>query len=246
MRLMIAMASLGRFCQLTYGFGSYRNLKQSTQFRMLISTMFSSSQSSDNRSVIDPLIVCGPSGVGKGTIINKVMTEFTLDKEFGFTVSHTTRKPREGEIDGVHYHFVEMDDMKNGIGQGNFLEYAEVHGNYYGTSWSSLRDVQAKGKRCLLDIDVQGVKLIKSAASKEMLQPKYVFIAPPSFEVLKERLIGRGSETAETIARRTGNAKKELEYGTLDNFDAIVVNNDLDLACQDFLHTVKQLYGIQL
>lgn len=233
---IITMASLGRFCKLAHGFVSYRDRKQATKLRMLVSNMFST-------KVLDPLIVCGPSGVGKGTIISHFMNGFGRDK-FGFTVSHTTRKPREGETDGVHYNFVEFDDMKNEIDQGKFLEYAEVHGNFYGTSIAALRAVQDGGKRALLDIDVQGVKNVKSAASEQMLEPKYVFIAPPSFDVLKERLIGRGSETPETIARRTANAKAELEYGTLENFDAIVVNDDLDLACEEFLQTVKELYDI--
>jgi guanylate kinase len=204
---------------------------------------YTSLQASDD-AILDPLIVCGPSGVGKGTIIAKFMEEMGGSGLFGFTVSHTTRAPREGEENGIHYHFVEMEHMKDEISQGKFLEYAEVHGNFYGTSWSSLRDVQKGGKRCLLDIDVQGVHNIKTMES-DILKPKYVFISPPSLEDLEKRLIGRGTESAESLARRTANARKELEYGTQgDNFDAIVVNNDLDVACLEFSDVVKKIYDL--
>jgi guanylate kinase len=194
--------------------------------------------------VLDPLVVCGPSGVGKGTIISKFMEEFGGKDLFVFSVSHTTRSPRPGEEDGVHYHFVEMNQMKQAIADGEFLEHAEVHGNFYGTSYSSLRHVQELGKRCLLDIDVQGVKNIKTMES-DVLKPKYVFISPPSLDVLEERLVGRGTETAESIARRTANARRELEYGSQDdNFDAVVVNNDLDEACAEFSRVVKDMYEL--
>jgi guanylate kinase len=143
-----------------------------------------------------------------------------------------------------HYHFVkDVEGMKTWIRDGAFLEHAEVHGNYYGTSWSSLRDVQKGGKRCLLDIDVQGVQNIKTMESSEGFRPKYIFIAPPSMESLKTRLIGRGTESEETLARRTANAQRELDYGLEPgNFDAIVVNRDLDLACEDFARRIEMLF----
>ena len=208
-----------------------------------ISFSTASSTKDDSKSdVLEPLIVCGPSGVGKGTIINKYMEEMGGNQTFGFTVSHTTRSPREGEVDGLHYHFTSIGDIQKDIDDGKFIEYAEVHGNYYGTSWSSLRDVQKNGKRCLLDIDVQGVQNIKKMES-DMLKPKYVFIAPPSMDSLKERLIGRGSESEDTLARRTANAQREIDYGMAEgNFDAIVVNGDLDTACQDFAKTIQELF----
>jgi guanylate kinase len=195
-------------------------------------------------SVLYPLIVCGPSGVGKGTIIAKFMQEMGGDRDFGFTVSHTTRTPREGEIHGVHYHFVKMEQMRQQINQGDFLEYAEVHGNLYGTSWASLHDVQNQGKRSLLDIDVQGVKRIKTLDS-QLLKSKYLFISPPSLQVLQERLIGRGTESAESLERRTKNAREEVEYGAEPgNFDKIVVNESLDRAVIDFTAAVKELYNL--
>lgn len=201
---------------------------------------------------------------------------------FGFTTSHTTRSPREGEVDGIHYNFVEYDDMKRLIEMGKFLEHAEVHGNcecylrydlvastgahilllldcssVYGTSWDSLWKVQNEGRRCLLDIDVQGVKRAKSLehtnnelntgdmASSRQFKPKYVFIAPPSMELLEQRLIGRGTEDAESLKRRTQNAREEVEYGMQEGmFDHVLVNDDLDVAVKEFERLVKDLYGL--
>lgn len=100
-----------------------------------------------------PVVVCGPSGVGKGTLLNRLMAEHPED--FGFSVSHTTRQPRAGEVDGVHYHFVKKEDMEEAITRGEFIEYARVHSNMYGTSVKGVEDVRAAGKTCLLDIDVQ-------------------------------------------------------------------------------------------
>lgn len=194
--------------------------------------------------VLDPLVVCGPSGVGKGTIIQKFMDEPNGKGQFQFSVSHTTRSPRPGEIDGVHYHFVSIDAIKQEIQDGKFLEHAEVHGNYYGTSWQSLRDIQKMGRRCLLDIDVQGVKNIKRMESDTM-KPRYIFIAPPSLEALQQRLIGRGTESEESLARRTANAKAEMDFGLEDGqFDAVVINHDLDEACREFARVVQELYDL--
>lgn len=205
----------------------------------------SSSRSSDSdNSVLDPLIVCGPSGVGKGTIIAKFMEELGGDRHFGFTVSHTTRDPRVGEVDGIHYHFVDIEDMRRKLSKGAFLEHAEVHGNIYGTSWSSLRDVQKQGKHCLLDIDVQGVQRVKTIET-DILKPKYLFIAPPSLEILEKRLVSRGTESPASLARRTQNAREEVEYGAQDgNFDAIVVNDSLEQAVENFAAAVRELYGL--
>ena len=222
----------------------------------------------EDAALLDPLIVCGPSGVGKGTIIERFMSEEYGGKQhFGFTTSHTTRSPRPGEVDGIHYHFVKKADMKQMIEHGKFLESAKVHGNYYGTSWESLRDVQRLGKRCLLDIDMQGVKRIKALqqvhkdlssvkdpsslpSSEEetpaKFQPKYIFIAPVDFDSLKKRLTGRGTESAESLERRTQKAKEEVEYGLQEgNFDYVLVNDDLDQACAEFVKVVNELYGIK-
>ncbi|KAL3826939.1 hypothetical protein ACHAXA_006019 [Cyclostephanos tholiformis] len=170
-----------------------------------------------------PVVICGPSGVGKGTLIELLQKRFP-DGKFGFSVSHTTRKPREGEVNGVHYHFTTVEDIRKDIEDGKFIEYAEVHGNYYGTSIASVESVQGKNLICLLDIDVQGAQKVKASS----LDAHYLFIAPPSTEELESRLRGRGTESEDAIQRRLANARGELEYGLESgNFDAVLVNNDL-------------------
>jgi guanylate kinase len=193
-------------------------------------------------TTLDPLVVCGPSGVGKGTIIGKFLSETNA---FGFSVSHTTRDPRPGEINGIHYHFTSKPLMQSLLGQDYFLESAEVHGNIYGTSWQALYDVQKAGKKCLLDIDVQGVQRLKTIPSRESWRPCYIFIAPPSPEILESRLRGRATESEENLRRRIRNARDEIEYGLeAGNFDAIVYNDDLKKAVEDFRIAVQKLYGM--
>jgi guanylate kinase len=198
-----------------------------------------------NKDTAASLVICGPSGVGKGTIINKFLTEMGGSKYFGFSCSHTTRNPRQGEVDGVHYHFTTVEKMERYIANNQmneiFLEWAKVHGNYYGTSFASIQDVKKSGKICLLDIDVQGVQKIRQNFPN--FWAHYLFIAPPSKEVLKERLSHRGTETAESLNRRLMNAADELDYGlTPGNFDHIIVNNNLDDACKDLRAIINSIY----
>mmetsp|Transcript_15130 Transcript_15130/g.20608 ORF Transcript_15130/g.20608 Transcript_15130/m.20608 type:complete len:414 (-) Transcript_15130:177-1418(-) len=194
--------------------------------------------STDKEDLPRPVVFCGPSGVGKGTLIEMLMKRFPND-QFGFSVSHTTRKPREGEVDGVHYNFSTVDDMKKEIEEGKFIEYAEVHGNYYGTSVASVEKVQSAGKICILDIDVQGVQSVKKSA----LKPLYLFISPPSMEQLESRLRGRGTETEEAMKKRLGNAAKEMEYGQGEgNFDRIFVNDDLEATFETMAKAFKGWY----
>eukprot|EP00088_Acartia_fossae_P010556 TRINITY_DN15284_c0_g1_i1.p1 TRINITY_DN15284_c0_g1~~TRINITY_DN15284_c0_g1_i1.p1 ORF type:complete len:239 (+),score=57.83 TRINITY_DN15284_c0_g1_i1:93-809(+) len=172
-----------------------------------------------------PLVLCGPSGSGKSTVLKKLIGEY--EDCFGFSVSHTTRNPRPGEQDGKDYHFVTRDTMKDLIAKGAFIEHAEFSGNMYGTSKDAVQHVLKSGKICILDIDVQGVKSVKNTD----LKPKYVFIKPPSLEVLEERLRGRGTETEESLNKRLSAAASELEYGeTEGNFDIIIVNDEVDKA----------------
>jgi len=170
-----------------------------------------------------PVVICGPSGVGKGTLIELLQKKFPNGK-FGFSVSHTTRKPRDGEENGVHYNFSTLDAMKGEIDEGKFVEYAEVHGNYYGTSVESVQSVQSNNLICLLDIDIQGAQNVK----KSTLDAYYLFIAPPSMAELEKRLRGRGTESEEAMLKRLANAQGELDYGTEDNFDCVLVNEDLE------------------
>lgn len=151
-----------------------------------------------------PVVVCGPSGVGKGTLLGRLLDEHPDD--FGFSVSHTTRAPRQGEVDGTHYNFVDHATMEGMISRGEFIEYARVHKNIYGTSIAAVRAVSSTGKTCLLDIDVQGANSVK----KTDLNARFIFISPPSFEVLEARLRGRGTETDEQVATRLANARTEM------------------------------------
>ena len=122
---------------------------------------------------------------GKGTLVSKLMAEFP--DEFGFSVSHTSRGPRPGEVDGVHYHFSERAAMQKMIDAGEFLEHADVHGNLYGTTFKAVTQVSEQGRICVLDIDIQGVRSVKRSS----LQPYYLFVNAPSFEQLEKRLRGR-------------------------------------------------------
>ncbi|CAI5465060.1 unnamed protein product [Closterium sp. Yama58-4] len=173
-----------------------------------------------------PVVICGPSGVGKGTLINKLMEEFP--GRCGFSVSHTTRGPRPGEEDGVHYNFTTREVMEKEIAEGRFLEKADVHGNLYGTSVAAVKKVTDSGKMCILDIDVQGARQVKASPA---LDAVFIFVAPPSFEELERRLRGRGTETEEQVEKRLGNARKEMEAGkdaTL--FNHTIINDNLDAA----------------
>ncbi|KAI7841158.1 hypothetical protein COHA_005124 [Chlorella ohadii] len=173
------------------------------------------------------LVIVGPSGVGKGTLINRLMEE--QRDRFGFSCSHTTRPPREGEVDGVHYHFTTHEKMEADIAADKFLEYAHVHKNIYGTSIQAVQDVADSGRCCVLDIDVQGARQVRKAPLKAI----FVFIAPPSLEELEHRLRGRATDSEEQITTRLRNAQEELrsveEAGL---YDYVIVNNDLDAAYQ--------------
>ncbi|KAK9128688.1 hypothetical protein Syun_017485 [Stephania yunnanensis] len=182
-----------------------------------------------------PIVISGPSGVGKGTLISQLMKEFP--STFGFSVSHTTRAPREKEKDGVHYHFTEMSTMEKDIKDGKFLEFASVHGNLYGTSVTAVNAVKDAGKRCILDIDVQGARLVRASP----LDAVFIFVCPPSFEELEKRLRDRKTETEEQIQKRLRNARVELEEGKSPGlFDHMLVNDDLK-TCYE---TLKKILGL--
>ncbi|KAK1259924.1 hypothetical protein QJS04_geneDACA010274 [Acorus gramineus] len=184
---------------------------------------------------LKPVVVSGPSGVGKGTLISKLMNEFP--NTFGFSVSHTTRAPREKEKDGIHYHFIDRSTMEKDIREGKFLETAQVHGNLYGTSIEAVEAVTDFGKRCILDIDVQGAKSVKASS----LEAMSIFISPPSYEELEKRLRARGTETEEQVQRRLRNATAEIEEGkSLGLFDHILINDDLETCYQN----LKNVLGL--
>jgi guanylate kinase len=189
---------------------------------------------------LEPLVVCGPSGVGKGTVIDCLRKRYPSEV-FGFSVSHTTRQPRLGEIHGQHYYFTTIEDIQPDIDQGMFVEHALVHGNYYGTSKEAIKVLQDENKITILDIDMQGVISVKESN----VPAKYIFIAPPSMVELENRLRGRGTETEDAIQKRLGNAAKEIEYGQQqdDEFDnRIFVNNDVENTVNEIIEVLNEWY----
>uniref|UniRef100_F6RJ43 Guanylate kinase n=1 Tax=Xenopus tropicalis TaxID=8364 RepID=F6RJ43_XENTR len=182
-----------------------------------------------------PVVLSGPSGAGKSTLLKRLMNEY--EGLFGFSVSHTTRKPRPGEADGKDYHFVSLDDMKKGIERGEFIEHAVFSGNMYGTSTAAVQAVQARNQICILDIDMQGVKSIK----KTSLNPIYISIHPPSVPILEKRLRDRNTESEESLQKRLNAAIADLEISKEPGlFDAIIVNDDLEEAYAHLKGTLAQ------
>ena len=174
------------------------------------------------------LVISGPSGTGKGTLIERLMKE---DPTLVFSVSATTRAPRPGEIDGVHYHFVTNERYDELVAENAFVEYANVHGNRYGTLRSEVYQRLECGENVVLDIDVQGA-LNVIASEKEKVS---IFILPPSMQELRSRLTGRGTETEEAVERRLHNAVWEISQK--DNYQYKVINDDLE-SC---LHTLQAI-----
>eukprot|EP00397_Hematodinium_sp_SG-2012_P058886 GEMP01074919.1.p1 GENE.GEMP01074919.1~~GEMP01074919.1.p1 ORF type:complete len:241 (+),score=36.26 GEMP01074919.1:26-724(+) len=184
---------------------------------------------------IQPIIVvCGPSGAGKSTLIKRLLKE--RPSAFAFSVSHTTRDPRPGEINGLDYHFVSKDYMRDAIKANQFVEFAEVHKNFYGTSFKAVHDIihdEIAPKRCILDIDVQGAENVKkSVVNKDTY---YLYISPPSIEDLETRLRSRGTETEQSLSTRLANAKHELLFRDIPGFwDTVIINDNLDAAYEQF------------
>lgn len=171
-----------------------------------------------------PLVLSAPSGAGKTTIARRLRER---RGDVVFSVSATTRPPRQGERDGVDYHFVPEDDFRRMIAAGELIEWAQVHGAFYGTPRSNVDEAARNGRFLLLDIDVQGARLIRDAVPEAV----HVFILPPSGRALVQRLVGRGSEDDARVQRRLRNALDEI--GTASEFDHVVVNDELDAAVRD-------------
>lgn len=169
-------------------------------------------------------VLSGPSGVGKGTLRENALNDAPNLK---YSISCTTRKPRDGETDGVEYRFITREKFREDISQGLFLEYAHVHEDYYGTLKADVvRELEA-GHDVLLEIDVQGALQVREKMPDAVL----IFVAPPSVEVLERRLRGRGTEAQESLNVRLENALKELALK--DKYDYIIVNDDLHSACEE-------------
>jgi len=168
-------------------------------------------------------VISAPSGAGKTTLINRLLQS---DDELVFSISTTTRDMRKGEINGVNYHFISKDEFCRMIENDEFLEWAEVHGNYYGTTKKEIDRLKKSCKIPLFDVDIQGGRNLK----EKIIEGVFIFIIPPSLTVLKERLISRNTETTEQIILRLKNAYNEIaEY---INFDYLIVNSDIDSSFQ--------------
>ncbi|XP_031430347.1 guanylate kinase 1b isoform X2 [Clupea harengus] len=172
-----------------------------------------------------PVVLSGPSGAGKSTLLKRLMKDY--EGVFGFSVSHTTRNPRPGEVDGKDYHFTTRENVQEGIDKGEFIENAEFSGNMYGTSKSAIEDVQAQNLICILDVDIQGVKNIKETD----LNPIYISVQPPSMEILEKRLRDRQTETEDSLQKRLDAARTDMELSNEPGmFDLVIVNDDLEAA----------------
>ena len=171
-----------------------------------------------------PLVLSAPSGAGKTTIARALVEG---EEDFSFSVSATTRQPRSYELDGQDYWFINREEFLRRVEEGGFAEWAEVHGEYYGTPKQSLVEATQKGRFVVLDIDVQGARQIRETVPEALL----LFILPPSVDVLFRRLRGRGTEKEETLRRRLETALQELRAA--DAFDFFVINEDLDTAVRE-------------
>ncbi|MDO4626946.1 MAG: guanylate kinase [Pasteurellaceae bacterium] len=175
-------------------------------------------------------IVSAPSGAGKSSLINALLTQNTENRMM-VSVSHTTRQPRSGEQNGVHYHFVTPAEFEELIAQGAFLEYAKVFGgNYYGTSLPAIEQNLAQGIDVFLDIDWQGAQQIRA----KVPNVKSIFILPPSLAELKRRLVGRGQDSDDVISERMSKAISEISH--YNEYDYVIVNDDFEQALADLQH----------
>jgi len=175
-----------------------------------------------------PVVISGPSGAGKSTLLKQLFNAHP--GRFGFSVSHTTRKPRPGEEDGREYNFVTLEQFEDIIAANGFIEHAKFGGNSYGTSVEAVRAIAAEGQICILDIEMEGVKQVK----KTDLNARYLFLSPPDMQTLESRLRGRGTETEESLQKRLKQAGAEMEYSkTPGVHDKIIINDVLERAYQE-------------
>jgi len=175
-----------------------------------------------------PIIISGPSGVGKGTLYKLLLDRHP--STFCTSISHTTRSPRPGEQRDVDYYYVSMEEFEKMIEEEGFVEHAKFGGNRYGTSKKMIKEMEGRGRVVVLDIEMEGVKQIRNST----ISARYVFIAPPSTSVLESRLRGRGTEKEESIQKRLAQAKNELDYSkTPGVHDLIIVNDDLENAYKE-------------
>ncbi len=175
------------------------------------------------------IVYSGPSGVGKGTIISPLVEE----GRFSLSISATTRSPREGEIDGVNYFFLSKEEFESKINDGEFLEHAKYSDNYYGTPKAFVEKMLDEGKDVLLEIEVVGAMNVKESFP----DATFIFVMPPSAPVLRERLVGRGTETNEQIEKRLAAAKFEISKAY--HYDFVIINDDLEEARKELISCVE-------
>ena len=176
-----------------------------------------------------PFVVSGPSGVGKTSLLRRVLA---LDPNVRFSVSHTTRAPRSGEKDGEDYFFVEESRFRELVDQDTFLEWAEYQGNLYGTSRKAVEVPTQAGYDLILEVEVQGARQLR----ERLRDAVRVFLIPPSLEILEQRLVGRGSDEEPVVRKRLERARDELRE--IHDYSHVVVNEELDQAVTDLLHII--------
>lgn len=191
------------------------------------------------------IVVSAPSGAGKSTLCNRLVDEFPNIK---YSVSCTTREPRGEEVDGEHYYFLSKKEFKERIKNGEFLEYAKVHGNFYGTLEDTVLYAMEEGNHVLLDIDVQGVKQLRDSLVR--LDPRHpirrgftdIFISPPSMEELEKRLRGRATDAEKVIQKRLENARSEMDCAPQYTFQ--IINDDLEKAYRELKTVILSGLGL--
>lgn len=209
--------------------------------------IYTAQAAASSSKAINAVVISGPSGVCKGTLIDRVKKQYA--SAFAVSVSHTSRQPRPGEVNGQHYHFSDKDTMTAMDKNGEFLELCNVHGNLYGTSIAALDAVKKSGKVCIIEVDVQGSQKIKKALanSKSDLNVAYMFISAPSLEELEQRIIKRGGETEDKIKTRLETARSEMNFlkSSGDHFDFVLVNDDLEKSYASFVEFLQKKGALQ-
>ncbi|CBZ29910.1 putative guanylate kinase [Leishmania mexicana MHOM/GT/2001/U1103] len=185
---------------------------------------------------LNALVVCGPSGVGKGTLLGRLLREYP--NRFAYSVSHTTRQPRQGEVNGREYHFTDRESILKMRDNNEFLELCDVHGNFYGTSVAAVHAVQKEGKVCIIEIDVKGAQKLFNRTDNA-LNAVYFFITAPR-EELRKRIMKRGADDETMLQRRLETAESEYKFvdENPDFFSVLLVNDELEAAYAGLLAAI--------